>query len=90
MEENQQMINEQELDRKKKKRREEIRIFVVNWFEDDKTEKFIVSHVDKTFLLTVENQLIIDIWHEMWLQKRNNQVSYFCLSHENARNNQRK
>jgi len=30
MEENQQMINEQELDRKKKKRREKTRIFVVN------------------------------------------------------------
>lgn len=40
---------------------EENRTFVVNWFEDGKTKKFIASHVDKTFLLTVENQLNIDI-----------------------------
>lgn len=55
MEENQQMISEQGgLNRR-------IRNSFVNWFEDDKTEKSIASHVNETFILTVENQLNIDI-----------------------------
>lgn len=55
MEENQQMMSEQGgLNRR-------IRNSFVNWFEDDKTEKSIASHVNETFILTVENQLNIDI-----------------------------
>lgn len=55
MEENQQMMSEQGgLNRR-------IRNSFVNWFEDDKTEKSIASHVNETFIVTVENQLNIDI-----------------------------
>jgi hypothetical protein len=88
MEESQQMINEQELDWKKRRREP----YFVNWFEDDKTEKSIVSHVDEHIDFDCRKSTKYWYRHEMWLQKMNNQVirtSTLASSHGNVRQQNR-